>query len=163
MLFNLYDIRRTSIPYLALSTRTGNGGTGILIHTAKKNIFLDLMLEHKNNYLKDALRHQRANVKFESAKITSRAGVEIQKVLYNIDAETSIPEQSGKHKDVERSAHIRKVTDIAIQNRLLVHHPGRKMSSFPVYRSPLSLLQKNLLDWIAKHRSLFHDMYEKNK
>ena len=119
------------------------------------------MLEHKNNYLKDMLRHQHANVTFESAKVASQSYHTLQTMVRNFSSELSIRVHSGKHSVANRSSDINKIAEIALKNNLTANTPGRTLNAFPIFKPSLqNLSREKLLTWIEKHRKIMHDFIE---
>ena len=72
-----------------------HGGSG-------KNIPLDLMVEHNNNFIKEMIKNEGANVTFKSAQQISRAAMGLEAVLSNLDSILSVKEESGRHVVVDR-------------------------------------------------------------
>ena len=98
-LFQAYQLALLSPwdAYRQLWNRTFNlhGGFG-------RNIPLDLMVGHNNNFIKEMIRNQGANVSFQSAEQVSRASMSLESVLTNLDNMLAIADESNKHAAVDR-------------------------------------------------------------
>ena len=68
---------------------------------------------------KELLRHQRANVTFQSALVASCSSQSLQKLLANSDGQISIKKESGKHAIANRSNDINRIISIACSNKKL--------------------------------------------
>lgn len=112
----------------------GSYGIEDLINTKGgkgNNIPLDLMVEHRNNYIKDMVRHQGANLTFKSAEIASRSALPFETIMTNIDHQLQIKPESGEHTMANRRADILKVANALLSNEVIINKPGRVHSSFP--------------------------------
>lgn len=58
---------------------------------AGNNIALDLMVEHNNLFIKEMIGNQGANVTFKSSQQVSRASMQLEAVLSNLDSILGIP------------------------------------------------------------------------
>ena len=80
------------------------------------NIALDLMVEHRNNYLKDMVSHQGANFSFKSALVASRSALATEAIMTYIDRELRIKPESGEHTMASISDDILKVADALLKS-----------------------------------------------
>lgn len=125
---------------------------------AGNNIPLDLMVEHSNNYAKEMIHNQGANVTFNSSQRITRAANTTKEVLDNFDKSIRLKLESGQHTRSNRSADILQVVKCLHSNSILSKEAGRVHCSFPkVELSELkSLTGELLLKWIQKVKRNCH-------
>ena len=134
--------------YRQLWNRTFNlhGGFG-------RNIPLDLMVEHNNNFIKEMIRNQAANVSFQSAQQVSRASMGLESVLTNLDNMLAIADESNKHAAVDRKKDVLLIAKAVGRNVRKQTRP-RAHKSFPSMKyDVLQLLNPcKLSQWIRNHK-----------
>ena len=129
-----------------------------------KNIPLDLMVEHNNNFIKEMVRNQGANVTFHSAQQISRASKGLDAVLTNLDNVLAIQTETGRHavvdkrKDVLMIAHEVK-GNVIQQKEPRAHRAFPKMSPDVLHEVDPSKLVK----WVQGHKRALARLQELNE
>ena len=126
------------------------------------NIALDLMVEHRNNYLKDMVSHQGANFSFKSALVASRSALATEAIMTNIDRELRIKPESGEHTMASRRDDILKVADALLKSDVISQKCGRAHSSFPeVIESNFSRISaEKFVKWVKDQKKQLHTQSE---
>ena len=126
------------------------------------NIPLDLMLEHCNNYLKDMIHHQGANVSFHSPQTASRVAKSIQDILLNFDTALSIKPESGHHSISGRKRDVAKVAKVVLDDKLICKSlKSRAHGKFPKFPPILAILDPTKLwRWVKESKTEFNRLFE---
>ena len=98
------------------------------------------MVEHQNNYVKDLVRHQGANLTFMSAQVASRSALPFEKIMKNIDHHLRIKPESDKHAMANRRNDTMKIANHLLASDIANNKPGRIHNSFPKLQGNLSSL-----------------------
>ena len=120
------------------------------------------MLEHHNNYyLKELIRHQRANVTFKSVLTASRSSDKLHDILSNVEKTQGVAPQSGRHTSVSREDDIAKAVESILKGNVLDCTPGRKLASLSnVPKNFKNISRDGLLTWIKHHQLKCHRTVE---
>ena len=131
-----------------------SGGSG-------KNIPLDMMVEHNNLFIKEMIGYQGANVTFKSAQQVSRASIQLEAVLGNLDKSLNIHEESGGNAPVDKRRDILLIAD-EVRGNIIKEIRPRAYKAFPeIKRNVFQQLDSSkVFQWIQNHKKLIAKVHE---
>lgn len=120
---------------------------------AGNNIPLDMMVEHNNNFIKEMIRNQGANLTFQSAQQISRASMGLDAVISNLDNVLSIKAESGRHADVDKRKDVLLIAQ-EVRNNVTRQRQPREHKAFPKMKQDVLhyLDPSKLVQWVQKHK-----------
>jgi L1 cell adhesion molecule like protein len=119
-----------------------------------KNVYLDLDLEHDNNYLKEAMRKIGAGITEQSVTRICRSLKMAREVIENISRECHVMKRSGMHYTACNEKDLLKMVDNIVQHQALTKINGRRYKTFQycVESHIQSLDMTDFCKWINKHK-----------
>ena len=125
------------------------------IESSGGNIPMDLMIEHNNNFMKNAIRSLGPNCTNKRAVDRIAKAVTVTKKLVdNFDRGCAIYKRSGKHTETSARKDLKKVVDNLMTQNALTHTSGRNYKVFDGMQE--SLLEDfdlhGIYAWIEQHK-----------
>ena len=93
----------------------------------KRNVSLDLDLEHENNFLKQGIRNLGPNVHAGPMRRICCAQKVTKTVLRNYDYECQIIRKSGKHNSADYSKDLKTIIDLLVKESVCTFFPVRQL------------------------------------
>ena len=116
---------------------------------------MDLMIEHNNNFMKNAIRSLGPNCTNKKAvDHIAKAVIVTKKLVDNFDRGCAIYKRSGKHTETSARKDLKKVVDNLMTQNALTHTSGRNYKVFDGMQE--SLLEDfdlhGIYAWIEQHK-----------
>ena len=110
-------------------------------------------MEHNNNFIKEMIKNEGANVTFKSAQQISRAAMGLEAVLSNLDSILSVKEESGRHAVVGRRKDVLMIAE-EIRDNINKKTKPRAHRAFPGLKRDIlhQLNPSKLVQWVREKK-----------